>query len=379
MPGVYVSYPFCAQKCTYCNFASGVLPAALEPRYLDALCAEIASHAFEWPPETVYLGGGTPSRLAPGGLARILQTIPGSPWPEATIEAAPGDITTDRAAAWRDAGINRASLGVQSFVDRELRQTGRRHNARTVAADVDTLRRAGIENINLDLIAGLPWQTQESWRESLEWIRRLDPPHVSVYLLEVDGDSRLGQELLVLGSRYGAANTPGEEQSAAFYETAVDSLAAIGIDRYEISNFAKPGHRSLHNLKYWLRLPYVGFGADAHSFDGATRRANTDSVADYIERVENRQSPCIEQTPANPTEEQFFVGLRLDDGIELSPADRLRFAAPIARFTAEGLLESRGPSLRFTRRGVLLSNEVLQEFLAAPAPPAPNHGTKPPL
>jgi oxygen-independent coproporphyrinogen-3 oxidase len=336
----------------------------MESRYLAALRDEIAQHRWQWTPETVYIGGGTPSRLEPAALAALLDGIPGKPWTEATIEAAPGTVTFDLARAWHDAGINRVSLGVQSFVERELRQTGRRHTAAVVAAEAALLRDAGIEAINIDLIAGLPWQTAESWRESLEWIRRLAPPHVSVYILEVDGDSRLGQELLVLGSRYGAAEVPSEDDTASFYEAAVDALAAMGIHRYEISNFAREGSQSRHNLKYWRREPYAGFGVDAHSFDGSTRRwSNTDSVDEYVRRATSGESAAVEYTEADPGQECFFVGLRLDEGIRPDAAARERYAETIARSTGEGLLESDGDRLRLTRRGVLLSNEVLREFV----------------
>ena len=201
MPGVYISYPFCAQKCTYCNFASGVFARALEREYLDALKVEIAGHNWPWRPETVYLGGGTPSRLEPADLERILAAIPGRPWQEATLEAAPGGITAERASAWARAGINRLSLGVQSFVARELARTGRKHTAEIVASEFGLLRDAGIRNINIDLIAGLPGQDRASWRASLDWINRLEPPHVSVYMLEIDEDSRLGNEVLLNGKR----------------------------------------------------------------------------------------------------------------------------------------------------------------------------------
>jgi len=249
VPGVYVSYPFCAQKCTYCNFASGVFPAEMQGRYLDALGREIRAHQWEWQPETVYLGGGTPSNLDPAALRAVLDLIPGRGWPEATLEAAPGSITSEKARAWQAAGINRVSLGVQSFVEKEIRRTGRKHTAQMVAGEIGILRDAGIRNVNIDLIAGLAGQTEGSWRESLDWIERLAPAHVSVYMLEVDEDSRLGKEMLLGGVRYGAADTPSDDETAALYEIAVERLAALGIARYEISNFARAGFESGHNLK----------------------------------------------------------------------------------------------------------------------------------
>lgn len=364
MPGVYISYPFCAQKCTYCNFASGVFPRDLEPRYVAALLAEVGSHQWAWKPETVYLGGGTPSGMATSDLDRILTAIPErANWKEATIEAAPGTITSERAAAWRRSGINRVSLGVQSFVERELARTGRKHTAEVVEHEVATLRSAGIGNINIDLIAGLPGQTRASWAASLVWIERLQPRHVSVYMLEIDEDSRLGNEVLLNGKRYGAPDVPNDELTAELYETAVERLAGMGIHRYEISNFARPGFESLHNLKYWRLEPYAGFGADAHSFDGVTRGQNIESPSEYVERIASGQSPRIETTRANTAEERFFVGLRLTDGIEPRADEWRRFEQPIQRFIAEGLLSRDGSTLRLTDRGVLFSNEVFAEFV----------------
>ena len=357
VPGVYLSYPFCAQKCTYCNFASGVFPRALEERYRLALAAEIRAHDWQWQPETVYLGGGTPSSLAPAELASFLTLIPGRPWLEATLEAAPGSITPEKARAWASLGIDRVSLGVQSFVEPEIRRTGRRHTAEIVAAELVILRDAGIPNCNIDLIAGLPGQTAASWRESLDWIERLAPPHVSVYMLEVDEDSRLGKERLLGGVRYGAGDVPDDDRIADFYEFAVERLAGLGVPRYEISNFARPGFESRHNLKYWTLAPYVGFGADAHSFDGVTRRQNPESIDEYLS-----QTPASAE-PGNPSHERFFVGLRLAAGIRPSNEEWVRFANPIRRFLGEGLLESAGGILRLTDRGVMLSNEVFQEFL----------------
>ena len=353
MAGVYISYPFCAQKCTYCNFASGVFPRELEDRYLDVLLSELRSTQWPWIPETVYLGGGTPSQMAPEALASILAAIPGRQWREATMEAAPGRLNPERIVAWRDAGINRVSLGVQSFVQKELSRTGRRHTAEIVEHEIALLRAAGIESISIDLIAGLPGQTAASWNDSLDWIERLGVPHVSVYMLEVDEDSRLGRELLVLGSRYGAGDVPSEDAIADFYERSVERLARLGLERYEISNFARPGFESRHNLKYWKREPYLGFGADAHSFDGTLRWQNPESAADYV-----AAPSALERVAAEPLSESFFLGLRLREGVEGNA-----FPDVIEKFVHDGLLERAGARVRLTPRGVLLSNEVLAEFV----------------
>lgn len=362
MAGVYISFPFCAQKCTFCNFASGVFPRELRERYVAALSAEIARHSWDWIPETLYLGGGTPSLMEAGELRSMLASVPGRPWKEATIEAAPGTVTPERAALWAECGINRVSLGVQSFVPSEAARTGRKHTPETVVREMALLRAAGIRAFNIDLIAGLAGQTGHSWSESLDWVERLGPEHVSVYMFEIDQDSRLGAELLSGGNRYGAPDAPGEDLTAALYETAVHRLQRMGIARYEISNFAKPGFESLHNLKYWRLEPYVGFGADAHSFDGRLRKRNAESAAEYVSLGEGA---CVEITEAVPAEERFFVGLRLTEGIRPSPAEWRRFEAPIRRFIEDGLLASDGTTLRLTSRGVLLSNEVFQEFLSS--------------
>jgi len=310
----------------------------------------------------MYLGGGTPSRLSVRELEELLAEVPGRPWAEATIEAAPGGITSELANGWKRVGITRVSLGVQSFVEAELRLTGRRHSAEVVEREIGVLREAGIEEINVDLIAGLAAQTQESWRESLEWIRRMDPPHVSVYMLEVDEDSRLGLEILREGSRYGAGSVPNEDQVARFYEIAVEELGRIGLERYEISNFARAGSESRHNLKYWLLEPYAGFGVDAHGFDGQVRRQNTDDVREYVARLRGGQEAVVETREAFAGE-RFWVGLRLARGVRASDSEMERHGKSIERLKSDGLLSQEGNLLRLTARGVLLSNEVFQEFL----------------
>ena len=406
MAGVYLSFPFCAQKCTFCNFASGVFPRELEQRYLAALETDLAAFQWPWQPDTVYLGGGSPNRIEPSALRTLLDKIPGRPWREATIEVTPGAVTPELARAWSDAGIDRVSLGVQSFVQSEIAATGRKHTAARVLEETALLRDTGLSNFNIDLIAGLPGQTPATWNESLDWIDRLAAPHVSVYMLEVDGDSRLGAEILRGGSRYGAPKAPPDDLVADLYETAVDRLEAMGIPRYEISNFARPGFESKHNLKYWTLAPYAAFGADAHGFDGVWRRANVESPEDYVDRIERGLSPYATIEPAHPGEERFFVGLRRTAGIRPSPEAWAHFESPIRRAVEFGLLEivpgpapasgtdtspleteprppGSGPAassllspdscllspvlpspvLRLTRRGVLLSNEVFQEFL----------------
>ena len=365
MSGVYVSFPFCAQKCSFCNFASGVFPEALQSDYGGAVAAEIRAHAWNWTPDTIYFGGGTPSLMDVNTLRALLEAIPGRPWVEATIEAAPGSLTREKVRGWRDAGINRVSLGVQSFNRQELARTGRTHSAELVESDCALLRDSGIDNFNIDLIAGLPFQTKESWLDSLDWIDRLQPPHVSVYLFEIDEDSRLGLEILNGGLRYGAVGIPSDDVAAELYKIAVGRLHEMGIERYEISNFARPGMESHHNLKYWRLDPYRGFGADAHSFDGRMRYANVESAAEYVQKWQGGLAVQAEVTEAGIGEERLFLGLRLMEGVELTAAEWSRFEAPIQRSIDTGLLIREGGMVRLSDRGVLLSNEVFQEFIPA--------------
>lgn len=357
MPGVYISYPFCGQKCTFCNFASGVFSSGVRRRYEEALLGELRAHSWASLPDTLYFGGGTPSLMPREFLHEVMASVPCGRISEATLECAPGTVTASAAEFWAASGINRVSLGVQSFSPAELRRTGRRHTPAIVEQEIHLLRRAGISNLNIDLIAGLPGQTVDSWRASLDWIERLSPPHVSVYIFEVDEDSRLGGEILTGGPRYGAASVPAEDLTAEFYETAVDRLACAGLLRYEISNFARPGFESRHNLKYWQLDPYLGFGLDAHSFDGQRRWSNPDTLDAYLSLAPT------ETSAANRTEERFFVGLRLMRGVEPSADEWSQFARPIQKWLEAGMLERHGSRLRLSRRGVLLSNEIFQDFI----------------
>lgn len=367
MFGLYLSIPFCKFKCTYCNFASGVFPRAELERYLAALEKEIRTSSGAV--DTIFLGGGTPSLLPAAQMESLFravgETFQVSPL-EVTLEAAPGTFDDVLVRSWAQCGVNRVSLGVQSFVERELKAVGRMHRAAGVAQDVARLRGAGIEDIGVDLIAGLPHQTRESWEESLDWTLRLHPTHVSVYILEVDEDSRLGAELMAGGARYSAAEVPDEDTTADLYTRAVERLGEMGYRQYEISNFALPGRESRHNRKYWDCLPYLGFGVDAHSFDGAERRGNVDTVEEYIARMENGESPVATRETVDDrrrAEERLFLGLRQTAGVTLTEADRQRYGAEIARLAAAGLIESSGGHMRLTPRGVLLSNEVFEVFV----------------
>jgi oxygen-independent coproporphyrinogen-3 oxidase len=382
--------------------------------------------------DTVYMGGGTPSLLDPVHLQNILDTIReafgsgsgadsrgdrkggGEPphsmvpalgdgacgsreWPgrlggssaaplqgqerqatggpcgpkieEVTLEVDPETVEAGKAGAWVGAGIDRVSFGLQSFVDKELVVAGRMHRRADIYRAVPILREAGIRNISFDLIAGLPHQTKDSWRQSLEELAVLAPEHVSVYLLEIDEGSRLGKELLQGGRRYSAGAVPSEDVMAEFYEMAQEALRSAGYHHYEISNWAKPGFESKHNLKYWRREPYLGFGAGAHSFSGTERWANAHDAAAYVTAVQAGRLP-VEQhetlTAESALEEELFLGLRQLDGIDLGRIEReygVALASRFERVASAGLVEREGGTVRLAAEKLSVSNEVFVELL----------------
>ena len=409
--GIYVQVPFCQTKCTYCNFHTGVVAKERFAPYVEAVCREIRGHrelltaaGVNWESgenketaclvDTVYFGGGTPSLLEPSQLWKILETIREAVGAnglasvevdsdfstqrtqraqrrleEVTLEADPETVDKEKAPAWVGAGINRVSFGVQSFSDRELAAAGRMHRRADVYGAVPILREAGIRNISFDLIAGLPHQNKESWKQSLDELIALGPEHVSVYLLEVDEGSRLGKELLAGGTRYSAGKVPSEDDMAEFYEMAQEELGAAGYHHYEISNWAKPGFESKHNVKYWKREPYLGFGAGAHSFSGGQRWANAHDSAVYVSAIENGRLP-VEKLESVTTEqaldEELFLGLRQLAGIDVGRIEKEYGVALAGRFehlAAEGLVKREGNVVRLAEEKLSVSNEVFVELL----------------
>jgi oxygen-independent coproporphyrinogen-3 oxidase len=458
--GLYISIPFCRSKCTYCNFASGVYPATEHARYVDRLIEDLRA-AGGWAArmdaflprrvDTVYLGGGTPTLLAPELLARLFAAMRTEfdlePDAEITVECAPGQLADETLEALVRAGVNRISLGVQSFIDREAATSGRLHNRATVERDLRRLRSAGIANLNVDLIAGLAGQTFASWEQSLAALIDSGVPHASVYMLEVDEDSRLGREVLAQGLRYHAGLVPNDDAIAQMYSTAIERLGAAGLGQYEISNFCRPGFVSRHNLRYWQRRPYLGLGLDAssmlravptaqaaeeprrvsgHDFSRAAnvakltrdlapeaclsdvslpnalrapsfrllsgervgnqetqpapiheqaspqgcvlRSTTTDDLAAYLAASEPIETTWL--SPARQLEEAWFLGLRLNAGVDVPTLERefgQRTVAPaleaVVRLAEAGLLTSDGNAVRLTAQGRFLSNNVFQEFL----------------
>jgi oxygen-independent coproporphyrinogen-3 oxidase len=384
--GIYVQVPFCQTKCTYCNFHTGVVASSRFAPYVEAVCREIRAHremiraeGVAWREETdeavvdtVYIGGGTPSLLEPAHLQNILDAIRATfeaDLEEVTLEADPETVDAQKTAAWVRAGINRVSFGVQSFVDKELVAAGRMHRRADIYRAVPILREVGIRNISFDLIAGLPHQTKESWGQSLKELAALAPEHVSVYLLEIDEASRLGKELLQGGAKYSAGAVPGEDEMAEFYEMAQEALGAAGYHHYEISNWARPGFESKHNLKYWRREPYLGFGAGAHSFSGTDRWANAHHAAAYVTAVRGGRLP-VEQheklTAESALEEELFLGLRQLDGIDVGRIEREYGVALTDRFdplALTGLVEREGDFVRLAPEKLSVSNEVFVELM----------------
>ncbi|HKF04606.1 MAG TPA: radical SAM family heme chaperone HemW [Candidatus Sulfotelmatobacter sp.] len=386
--GIYISVPFCRTKCSYCNFASDVFSRAVFERYVDRVCRDIegAGQAaiemggqIQRQVDSIYLGGGTPTVLEPDQLLRVLDAVraqfSATADAEVTVECAPGTLTPQVLETLLPCGVNRVSLGVQSFIDREAAAVGRLHKRATILDDISRLRAAGISNINVDLIAGLPHQTAESWNESLAETIATGAPHVSVYMLEVDEDSRLGRELIAGGTRYHAHFVPDEDAVADFYTMACETLEAAGVKQYEISNFARSGFESRHNLKYWTRRPYFGFGVDAHSMltsstldSDAVRFSTADSLKKYVSGAALQKNFM---THANALEESFFLGLRLNRGVDLREiADKFGCEAvaqvfpTIKQLESDGLVVASCNVVRLTSRGRLLSNEVFERFLS---------------
>ena len=387
--GIYISVPFCRTKCSYCNFASDVFSGAVFERYVDRVCSDIASAPqvaiemggqLEREVDSIYLGGGTPTVLEAAQLERIFTKVRSQfdvqAEAEVTVECAPGTLTAATLESLLRCGVNRVSLGVQSFVDQEAAAVGRMHKRSTVLEDIVRLRAAGIANVNVDLIAGLPHQTAESWEYSLAEAIATGASHVSVYMLEVDEESRLGRELLAGGTRYHAHFVPDEEAVADFYLVACDKLGAAGIAQYEISNFTRKGFDSRHNLKYWTRQPYFGFGVDAHSMLNSTTPENDAmrfAASDSLEQYMNGgalQRTAVPRLAA--LEESFFLGLRLNRGVNLGKlAAKFGEAAvknargATADLISCGLLQGEGDFVWLTSRGRLLSNEVFERFILA--------------
>ena len=403
MLGLYVHIPFCSAICNYCNFNRGLFDGPLKERYVAALEREIRTagarpakagsqeaseerHAApartrgvrrqaEGPrdtADTIFFGGGTPSLLEPAEIARIIaacrDTYDLAPDAEITLETNPETSSLERMEQFRAAGVNRVSFGVQSFREPELRRLGRIHTADRARAAVTEARAAGIGNISLDLMMWLPQQTGEDWRYNVDSLIDVGPEHASLYLLELYPNAPLKEDM----ARAGWSQAP-DDDAAEMYVWSMERLDAAGYTQYEISNVARPGFESRHNLKYWRDGEWIGFGCGAHSTRGGIRWKNVASTEDYVRRIGEGSGAASEHrwlTESERLEEALFTGLRLTEGIDTDLfAARygvdvwLRYGKDLVPFVKDGLMVRDGPRLALTRRGMLLANEILQVFV----------------
>lgn len=375
MAGVYVHIPFCASRCSYCDFFSTLRLDEVGHDYVEALIAEARLRKAELngkPVKTLYMGGGTPSQLPLPLLARLIDglkaTLDLNAVQEFTLEANPDDVTPEWCAAVRALGVNRVSMGVQSFQDAVLRLVGRRHTARQAIDAVASLRHAGIDNISIDLIYGLPGQTLETWAESVRQAVDLRPQHISAYGLTYEPGTRLWQQ-----RECGEVVEASEDQYLDMYRILVGLLQVAGYEHYEISNFALPGYRSRHNSSYWNETPYLGLGAAAHSYDGTMRRSNPADLCGYIRRITSGQPACQVEDLAwwERYDERVMLGLRTADGVD---AHRLRsdfgdkawahFVSEARRHIDTGnMICTDDGRYILTSEGIVLSDSVMRDLM----------------
>ena len=371
--GVYVHVPFCEVKCSYCHFAidPGAAPGSRQERYVAALLREIEA-APGGRADTLYFGGGTPSLLRRDLLERVMRALRSrfdtAPGAEVTLEANPLDLDEGGYSAVAALGINRLSLGVQSFDDAVLREMGRLHSADGARQAFAWARGAGFASVSIDLILGWPGESDERWRRNLDAVEALGPDHVSLYVLEVEGKTLLSHR-----ERQGRLGLPDDDLVADLYLETAARFDALGLRRYEISNFAQAGHASRHNAKYWDDAPFLGVGMSAHSYRGGRRFWNAPGFGAYCQAVEERGSAVAGERVLSSRErvqEALFTGLRRREGVDLA-AFRGRYGADLlADFGAQlrdafdaQLLELESDRLRLTVRGVLLSNEVFRALV----------------
>ena len=375
MLGLYIHIPFCSAICNYCNFNRGLFDAALKEQYVAALLREIAAQGDGSPADTIYVGGGTPSLLEPAEIASIIETCRNNFTvtldAEITMEANPETVTPERLVGFREAGVNRLSYGVQSFRDEELQRLSRLHSASRAAEAFVMARRAGFDNISLDLMMWLPQQAIAQWLESVDALIALGPDHASLYILELYPNAPLRDTMA--RSKWSLAP---DDDAAEMYLEAMARLDAAGYEQYEISNVARNGRESRHNLKYWTDGEWLGFGCGAHSTRRAVRWKNLSSTTEYIAAVASGGQLGVERRQLHgreALEEALFTGLRLTRGIDVH-AVKIRYnadvweiyGAELEPFREAGLLIYDGRLLRLSRAGMLLANEVMSQFLETP-------------
>ena len=373
--GLYVHIPFCSSICNYCNFNRGLFDAALKQRYVEALIAEIHDASRTGGADradTIYFGGGTPSLVEPAEIARIIEACEGafdvSTDREVTLEANPETVSADRLAGYRAAGINRLSFGVQSFRDAELQRLSRLHGAARAREVVFEARAAGFDNVSLDLMMWLPGQDVADWLESVDEAIALGPDHLSLYLLEIYPNAPLKEAM----ARAQWSRAP-DDDAAEMYERAMDRLDLAGYEQYEISNVARRGYRSRHNLKYWTDGEWLGFGCGAHSTREGVRWQNVSSTEDYVTRIERSEPVAVGIRRLGDEErlgEALFTGLRLAEGVDLTAIQARygvdvwqRYGSDLTRHMEAGLVRRNRDRLLLSRKGMLLAHEVMVVFV----------------
>jgi oxygen-independent coproporphyrinogen-3 oxidase len=372
--GLYVHIPFCAAICNYCNFNRGLFEAGLKERYVAALMQEIERQGDGSAADTIYFGGGTPSLLDPSEVAGIVAKCRGSfavaADAEITLEANPETVTLERLRGFRDAGVNRVSFGVQSFRDEELQRLSRLHSASRASEAFWMARGAGFDNISLDLMMWLPQQTIPAWLESVDALIALGPDHASMYLLELYPNAPLRDAMA--RARWSLAP---EDDAADMYMSGLERMDTAGYFQYEISNVARPGRESRHNLKYWRDGAWLGFGCGSHSTREGVRWKNLSSTEEYISAVARGGQLSTDRRELSARErfeEAVFMGLRLAEGIDLRSLKQrhgidvwTEFGAELQPFVDQRLLIYHGDRLRLTRGGMLLAHEVMTVFISS--------------
>jgi oxygen-independent coproporphyrinogen III oxidase len=370
--GIYLHVPFCSAICNYCNFNRGLLDGDLKTRYVCAVEQDIRRHGDGVPADTIYFGGGTPSLLEPAEIARLIQACRQAyaitPDAEITLEMNPETATLERLEGFRAAGITRLSMGVQSFRDEELRRLGRIHNADRAREAVALSRSAGFDNISLDLMMWLPQQTVAEWLTSVDALIAVAPEHASLYILELYPNAPLKEDMA-----RGSWSQAPDDDAAEMYLQGLARLDAAGYTQYEISNVARAGRESRHNLKYWRDGAWMAFGCGAHGTREGRRWRNVAGTEDYIQRVASEKETAAEVrvlTEQERLEEALFTGLRLTEGLHLREIDAAfrvdvwaRYGQSLQPFVSAGLLEHSTDALRLTREGMLLANEVCGVFV----------------
>lgn len=346
-------------KCFYCDFAAFSGQDKLADRYLAALEAEAAFHPAATP-ETLYVGGGTPSELTAAQIAdlyaRLRRAYPGARFSESTFEGNPESLDAEKLGVLAREGVTRLSIGLQTADDALLKAIGRRHTAADFAKAFLDARAAGIPALSVDLMFGLPGQTLDSLRATLDFVLALAPEHVSLYGLQIEDRTLFAKRGVKEDS----------DLSREMFDLSMRSLALAGLEQYEISNYAKPGHRSAHNINYWKRGEYIGLGCSAASYYGGRRQANEFKIPAYLAAVENGRRPLSEDEAPRGLEaigEEAFLGLRLTEGFVPSEALRREFSGEWAQLKSRGLVSEEGPLWRLSREGVFLANDAFQEFV----------------